>query len=452
VLPALCTEIPGPHSRDLAAELRRYECRNLSGSNSIVWSRASGTNVWDADDNRFLDFNSAFGVSGLGHGHESLRDALGRQAQQLLHAMGDVYPSDRKAALCRKLSEITFERWGAGSGKTILGNSGFESVEAALKTSFLFSGKPGVIAFTGAYHGLGYGALETGGMPKFREPFRRQLKEFATLVPYPYCCRCPFGIREEFRLEGETFPNCSSHCLEKIDAEIRAAIRQREIGAILVEPCQGRGGQIIPSRDFLPLLRRICDEEKILLIADEIYTGFYRTGRFFACEHTGTVPDIICLGKALTGGVPLSACVGRRDVMDAWPESDGEALHTSTFLGNPLGCAMALASLAEYSQPDFGTRVRNSSAILKRALNQLRSPAIVNIRGLGLMFGIEVASASIANSVVASALRDGIILLTEAVAGNVIAVAPPFAVSEEEINFVAARLQEYLISLPGSIS
>ncbi len=461
VLPKLVTEIPGPRSVQLARELRRYESRNvtfLDDGFPIFWDKASGSNVWDVDGNLFVDLTSAFGVAGLGHSNPEVREQMIEQAGKLWHAMGDVHPTEVKVALCRELSRITFERWGAGTGRTILGNSGFEAVEAALKTSLLYSGKAAAIAFTGAYHGLGYGALEVGGLPYFREPFRRQLKEFATILPYPHCYRCPFGVKEKYRIEGGCFPNCSTHCLTELRDEIEKAIDRRDIGCILVEPCQGRGGEVVPPLDFLRLLRRICDEHKILLIADEIYTGFNRTGALFACDHFGVVPDILCLGKGLTSGFPLSACVGRGDVMDAWPESRGEALHTSTFLGNPIGCAMALASIEQHVRPETAARVRERGVRLRGALEDLRSSRIGNVRGVGLMAGLEIVDrrgepdAKLVGAIIRHALRDGLILLADSPSGNVLAFSPPFEISDEEIGFVASRLQEYLTSLPGSIS
>src|SRR6185436_20648416 len=187
-----------------------------------------------------------------------------------------------------------------------------------------------------------------------------------------------------YRIEERDFPNCATTCLEQLHDQIEETIRKREIGCILVEPVQGRGGCVVPPRDFLPLLRRICDTHKILLIADEIYTGLNRTGALFACDLFDTVPDVICLGKALTGGFPLSACVGRSDIMDAWPLSTGEALHTSTFLGNPLGCAMALASLDQHGDPKLGRLVREKGGQLKEKLRSIVSTHIGNVRGLGL--------------------------------------------------------------------
>jgi 4-aminobutyrate aminotransferase-like enzyme len=403
-------------------------------------------NVWDADGNRFLDFTAGFGVAGLGHAAQPVREALVGQSARLLHAMGDVHPAESKVELCEMLAEMTFGRWGAGRGKVILGNSGSDAIEAALKTAVLHSGKPGVLVFEGAYHGLGYGALEASALEFFRRPFAAQLGRFAVRVPYPYCYRCPFGHGGGFALEGGEFPNCSSACLGDLQNRLHVEIRRREIGAVLVEPVQGRGGEVVPPRDFLRLLRRVCDEEKILLVADEIYTGFNRTGRLFACDHSDVVPDIICLGKALTSGFPLSACVGRADVMDAWPESEGEALHTSTFLGNPLGCAMALAALREHGKPETAEQVRTAGRHLRGTLRQIASPRIGEVRGTGLLVGVEMVradgspDAETAGRCVTGALREGLLLLAGGRHGNVLSLSPPFAITPEESDFLAGRL------------
>jgi 4-aminobutyrate aminotransferase-like enzyme len=453
MLPELRTEIPGPRSRELAARLRRVESRNVTLVTEewpVFWERAEGVNVWDADGNRFLDFTAGFGVAGLGHSPSPVREALTAQAGRLLHAMGDVHPAESKVELCEMLGDLTFGRWQAGRGKVILGNSGSDAIEAALKTSVLHTGKPGVLVFEGAYHGLGYGALEASAMEFFRAPFAAQLGRFAVSVPYPYCFRCPFGHGGGFALEGGEFPNCSSACLEDLAKLIRSEITRREIGAILVEPVQGRGGDIVPPRDFMRLLRRICDEEKILLIADEIYTGFNRTGRLFACDHSGVVPDIICLGKALTSGFPLSACVGRAEVMDTWPESSGEALHTSTFLGNPLGCAMAVASLHEHAKPETAAKVRAAGHHLRGALGKISSPRIGNLRGVGLLVGIELVDTqgapdpAAASRCVTEALRQGILLLAGGRLGNVLSLAPPFDLAPEQSVFLADKLSAIL--------
>ena len=441
MLPELITPIPGPRSRALAEKLRRHESRNvtyLAEDFPVFWQRAAGTNVWDADGNRFIDLTSAFGVCGLGHTNEDIRTALVAQSAEQMHAMGDVHPTEVKAELCARLSAMTYERWGAGDAKTVLSSSGSEAVETALKTALLRTGKPGVIAFEGGYHGLGFGALSAIGLPFFREPFRAQLKDFATLLPYP---------------AG------SGADLAPLRRQIEETIRGGGIGAVLVEPVQGRGGCVVPPRAFLRMLREVCDAHDVLLIADEIYTGFHRTGSLFACDHSAVVPDLLCLGKALTGGFPLSACVGLAEVMDAWPLSSGEALHTSTFLGNPLGCAMALASLKQHADPALAPLVQERGAKLKGALQALHSPHIGEIRGLGLMLGVELVEPStsapatrLSIAIIKHALRDGLLLLADSPTGNVLSFTPPFTISDDEIAFVASRLQEYLMLLPGSIS
>ena len=414
------------------ARLRAYESRNVTfieadGSWPIVWARARGVNVWDAEGRKYLDLTAAFGVAAAGHANPRVVRAGQRQMATLLHAMGDVHPHARKAELARELSRITFERWAPAnrkskienrkSAKTLFCNSGFEAVEAALKTALLATGRPGVIAFHGAYHGLGYGALNATHREHFRAPFHAQLGGFGHFVPFP--------TRPE-----EVAP---------IERAMRALFRREQIGAVLVEPVQARGGIHTPPETFLPMLRRVCDEQGALLVLDEIYTGFGRTGKWFACEHTATVPDVICLGKALTGGFPLSACVGRADVMDAaWPASAGEAMHTSTFLGHPVGCAMALAQIRELRERQLPQRSARLGAWLLAALKSQISNLQFQIsaRGLGLMAGLELRrpdgspATELSLRVIKAMLHRGFILLPEGEHANVISFTPPLTITE----------------------
>jgi 4-aminobutyrate aminotransferase-like enzyme len=364
--------------------------------------------------------------------------------------MGDVHPHTLKAQLARELSQITFERWReksevrspksevtaqralAAAGKTIFCNSGFEAVEAALKTAMLVTDKPGVIGFEGAYHGLGYGALNVTQRAHFRSPFRSQLREFGRFAPFP----------------------TSAAELDAVENAIRRFLRRGQVGAILVEPIQVRGGINLAPREFLPRLRRVCDEHNAVLILDEIYTGFGRTGKWFACEHSATVPDVICLGKALTGGFPLSACVGRADLMDAaWPPSSGEAIHTSTFLGHPVGCAMALAQIREIKTREL---VRHSaelgnfllSALL--ALDPRPSSLALAARGLGLLAGLEVRlpdgspATREALQIIKALLARGFIFLPEGEHSNVISFTPPLTISQAQLQTAVAALAETL--------
>lgn len=397
--------------------LARYESRNVTymeedRSWPIIWERASGMYVWDTAGKRYLDLTAAFGVANAGHANPRVVRAGQQQMRRLLHAMGDVHPHPLKAQLVQRLSQITFERWTdkAIEGRTILNNSGFEAVEASLKTALLATGKPGVISFTGGYHGLGYGALNATHRQYFRGPFKAQLRQFGRAVEWP----------------GD---------LEKVESEIRKLAATRKFGAILVEPIQARGGIRVPPADFLKLLRRLCNRFGLLLILDEIYTGFGRTGAWFACEHEKVVPDLICLGKALSGGFPISACVGRADLMDrAWPRSHGEALHTSTFLGHPVGCAMALAQIDEVSK----------LIQLARAKGEFLKKLYPAMRGVGLMAGLEVESGALAMRAVKRLLRDGYIFLPEGDEGQVISFTPPLIISEAQIKQSISALQNAL--------
>lgn len=426
-------------SHDVLQLLREYECRNVTyiasdGSWPIVWKRAQGVHVWDTSGRRYVDWTSAFGVVAAGHANRRVMNAARQQMLRLPHAMGDVHPHEWKGRLARELSRITFEKWSevefngpkpqAGAvvtGKTILCNSGFEAVEAALKTAMLATGRKEVLAFEGAYHGLGYGALNATHRGHFRQPFERQLGRFGRFLPFP--------------LESGELP--------RLERRIVQLLSRGKVGAILVEPVQGRGGIRVPPPGFLPMLRRCCDQVGAWLIADEIYTGFGRTGRWFACEHSGVVPNLICLGKALTGGFPLSACVGRADSMDAaWPASRGEAIHTSTYLGHPVGCAMALAQIEEIRSRDLCRRAASHGTRLLdglRGLERSGSAIGVRARGSGLMAGLELRwrdgtpAGEAVQRVVMALLGRGFIVLPEGDAGEVLGLIPPLIISGREI-------------------
>ena len=451
--------------------LRRYESRNVmfferDGSWPIVWERAQGVHVWDAAHKKYLDLTAAFGVAAAGHANPAVVRAGQKQMAKLLHAMGDVHPHALKAQLARELSKITFERWARakakGKGqkaKTIFGSSGFEAVESALKTAVMATGRRGIIAFEGAYHGLGYGALNATHREHFRRPFRSQLREFGHFVPFPSSSGS--SRREEAHSKNRKSEIGNRKWLEpphvgcyEVEQRIRKIFRREKIGAILVEPVQARGGCNIPPPWFLPLLRKLCDQHGALLILDEIYTGFGRTGKWFACEHSGVEPDLICLGKALTGGFPLSACVGRADVMDAaWPASTGEAIHTSTFLGHPVGCAMALAQIAEIKRLKLCERSARLGKTLLGELSKVQSPkskVVCSARGVGLMAGLELrradGSPAVAEAmrVIKAMLRRGFILLPEGEHGNIISLTPPLTISEAQLKQAVKTLAEVL--------
>ncbi|MDC0088237.1 aspartate aminotransferase family protein [Akkermansiaceae bacterium] len=425
MLPELITEIPGPRSLSLAEDLKKYECRNVTFTASdwpVFWKKAEGVNVWDEDGNRYLDLTAAFGVAGLGHGWPA--KVMREQSDEMIHAMGDVHPTALKVEVCKQLSEMTFERWGHGVAKTTLSNSGSEAVESALKTAYMATGKAGIACFKESYHGLGYGALLGSGLEKFRTPFADQLAPLRKLLDFP---RDEAGLG---LLKGQ---------LARLDAD--------EIGSIIVEPIQGRGGKVVPPAGFLNILRDWCDAHHVILIFDEIFSGFNRTGKLFACDWEGVVPDVICVAKSMSGGYPISACIGKSSVMDAWPESEGEALHTSTFLGNPVGCAMAVASLKEHKKPATAELVLERGAKLVELLSGLESPLIYEIRGRGLMIGMELRhpdgspAGDVSGRILGDMMKRGIFMLADGPHGNVLAFTPPFDLSDQELLFAVKELQ-----------
>ncbi|MFC5051575.1 aspartate aminotransferase family protein [Rubritalea spongiae] len=430
MLPELKTSIPGPRSVELAAELRKYESHNVTYVAEdwpIFWERAEGSSVWDADGNRYIDVTSAFGVAGLGHTHEVLRDAMVEQSGKLMHAMGDVHPTELKIEVCKRLSELTFERWGKGGGKTVLANSGFEAVETALKTAFIATGKAGVLHFKNGYHGLGYGALLGSGFDKFRGPFDPQLANVRYELDFPRTEEDLAILRQQL-----------------------AGLLSEGIGALLLEPMQGRGGKVIPPIGFLKILREWADTHGVVLIFDEIYSGFNRTGRLFACEWEGVFPDLICVGKALSGGYPISACVGLPSVMDKWPVSPGEALHTSTFLGNPVGCAMAVEALKMHADPLLAANVERQGNELISMLEEIDSPLIHEVRGRGLMIGVELRhpdgqpAGDVAGQLLGQMLERGVVMLADGPDGNILAFTPPFYITLGELVYVVQQLTELL--------
>ncbi|MDZ4815616.1 MAG: aspartate aminotransferase family protein [Verrucomicrobiota bacterium] len=430
MLPEIKTAIPGPASRQLAADLELFESPNVTFMNHdfpIFWERAEGTNIWDVDGNKFLDLTAAFGVAAFGHTPLCLQEVMVQQTKRLFHAMGDVHPTREKVELCKKLSGITFERWNKGTGRVILGNSGFEAIEAALKTAFLATGKKRIIAFEGSYHGLGYGALEVTSGQDFRGPFKGQLRECADFFP---------------------FPNDASD-LPDLMKRIQGVLALGQTSAVILEPVQGRGGVRIPPPEFFEMLRSITSENNVLLIYDEIFTGFGRLGTLFGFESFGgphIAPDLICLGKALTGGFPLSACVGSADLIErAWPKSTGEAIHTSTYLGNPLGCAMACWSIDQALERSQAP-LENRGSTLSSELNKLSSDTI-KVRTKGSLAGIEFLTKpgqpdpALCSHVVTQGLKKGLIWLGGGQHHNVLTLSPPLCISADEIHFAVTTLK-----------
>jgi len=373
--------------------------RNVPGA-AIVFQTAKGVNVIDVDGNRYVDLAAGFGSLLLGHDAPAVRRALELQSARLLQAMGDVHPSDARIALTERAAELHPDK----DAQVVLGQSGADAVSIALKTAVLATGRAGVLAFSGAYHGLSYGPLAALGLrPGYRVPFAAQLNPHVEFAPYP----------------------SDEDSLDETIERVRLVLSNEKVGAVLVEPILGRGGVIVPPDAFLPELARLAARSGALLVADEIWTGLGRSGHWLRSTLHGVVPDLICLGKGLGGGLPLSACIGRREVMQAWAR-EPEVVHTSTFTGAPLACATAIATLDTLRREDLVTRSRVVGAAFRDELRATGARA----RGEGLMLGIDLdGSPHAAVDLVKRLLGVGFITSTGGGEREVLVLTPPLTIS-----------------------
>ncbi len=450
-LPVIKTLIPGPHSKKMASDLRRYECPQITYIDKdfpVFWESADLCSIQDVDGNIYLDLTAAFGVANCGHNNPVINRAAKKQMDKLTHGMGDVHPTPLKIDLARELARIT----PGNLSLSIFSSSGSEAVDTALKTAFIATGKPGIISFEGAYHGLTLGALNATAWDLFRKPFAPLLPSIHHILPFPDCS--PVGR------QGSEDQQC-----ERILAKTRQTVKKQAktsqpLGSIMIEPVQGRGGSRIPVKGFLKGLRDIADEYGLLLIFDEVYTGFGRTGNWFACEEEKVIPDLLCIGKGMSNGFPISACIGRKKVMDQWGPSQGEAIHTSTFLGHPVGCAMGLATIKEMEEKNIPAQSReNGSYFLNQLNDTLRKYDFVgNIRGRGMMMGLElikpgslnVPATETAIQIVKKSLKKGLILLASGEYSNILCLTPPLVITRKQIDFSVTVLNEIFTEIRKS--
>ncbi len=440
LLPRLVTAVPGPASRALGRRLRAVESRNvtfLSEAFPVFWESARGANVRDADGNVFLDLTSAFGVSLLGHSPTDVVAAFDRQARELLHGMGDVHPPIAKVRLLEALAEIVpFD-----DARSVLATSGSEAVEIALKTARLASGRPGILALEGGYHGLTVGALSVTSRAAFRRPVLERLFDGVTHLPFP---------------RGDAGGRARAEAIAALDRALDDPPTSGPIGTVVLEPVQARAGVRPVPRWWADALMERVERHGLILVADEIYTGLGRCGAVLASHLVGLRPHIVCLGKVLGGGVPISACVAPSPIMDAWPESDGEALHTSTFLGHPASCAAAEAALARVRAglPDEARALGEQLLTgLRRNLRALVDEGLVEVRGLGLLVGIEIRDpgrgprAAAGVEAAQELLTRGVITLPAGASGAVVELSPPVGLSPDQVEHAVRAVAEVVAAV-----
>ena len=418
-LPLITTPLPGPGSQRLVDVLARHECPavtarrarrasslGVASDDPFVWRSARGAAVEDVDGNRLVDMTSGFGVALVGHRAPEVVSAVREQSEHLLHAMGDAYPDATRIKLLEAIARVT----PAGLEASILGLSGADAVDAAVKTAILASGRSAVIAFEGGYHGLSLGTVGLQGYKQaFTQPFDK--------VTHPEVHFVPWG--------------CSP-------SEVARAVTRHQAGLLLLEPVQGRGGMREAPAGWLAEVGEAARREGAIVCVDEIQSGLGRTGSMWGSEAEGLTPDLLCIGKALGGGFPISACVGTRTAMDSWGASRGEAIHTQTFLGHPIGCAAALAVLAIIERDNIPARAHAVSTALRSGIEGLG----LTTRGRGLMIGVELGSRSLAVS--RGLLRRGWIALPAGMSGEVLALTPPAVLSHEQTTGFVEALAETL--------
>lgn len=392
---------------DLSDSFLRFVCQTSPEPLGITVARAEGARVWDASGREYLDLLSGMGVANVGHRNPDVVSAVKRQADLYLHTL--VYGEgilESQVQLARELAGIA----PGNLSVSFFTNSGAEAIEGAMKLARKYTGRRRFVGFDGAYHGDTTGALALCGNPLYREPFEPLLNDVV---------RLPF---------------------DDLDAIARI---DEGVAAVIVEPIQGEGGVRIPHDDFLPALREQCTRVGALLVFDEVITGMARTGRWFACQHSNTIPDVLVLAKALGGGLPLGAFLGRPEVMSTLSH-DPPLAHVTTFGGHPLSCAAGLAALRYTAAHRLPERAARIGQLWLSRLREMVGPVLRHVRGKGLLLGLELATPQQTRELTRAALRAGMILNWTLHRDTVIRLAPPLVIDEEDSERALSEIERAL--------
>jgi 4-aminobutyrate aminotransferase len=433
--PNIKTALPGPNAKRILDGDARYISPSYTRSYPMVAKRGRGVIVEDVDGNEFLDFSAGIAVTSTGHCHPEVVAAIQKQAAELIHMSGTDFYYESMVTLAERLSKIAPMK---GPHKIYYGNSGAEAVECALKLARYHTKRQNVIAFLGAFHGRTMGALSlTASKPQQKRRFGPMLPG-VTHVRYPDVYRGCVGGPQD----GEAYAlGCARYIEEKL---FKTILPPEEVAAIFIEPIQGEGGYVVAPTVFMQELRRICDRHGILLVADEVQSGVGRTGKWWAIEHTGVEPDIVCSAKGIASGMPLGVTIAKAEIMDWVPGS-----HASTFGGNPVSIAAALATLDVLEREGMKNAEVVGNHIMERIAEWPRRLDLVgDVRGRGLMIGIEIVTDKKARTaggaerdmIVEKAFERGVLLL--GCGPNTIRIAPPLIVSTEQADIALDVLEE----------
>ena len=421
------TEIPGPNSRAILERRASAVARGLARSTDVVIERAEGALVHDADGNTLVDLAGGIGMTAAGHCPPEVVAAINAQAQRLLHPCALVATYEPYVALCELLNEVTP---GDFPKKTLLASSGAEAVENAIKIARAYTRRPAVLCFEGGYHGRTLLALSlTSKYGLFKQGFGPFAPEIYR-IPAPDVYRRPSGTSADSHV---------AMCIAALERALIAQIDPAQLAAILIEPVQGEAGFIPIPDAFLRRIRELCTQHDIVMIADEVQTGFGRTGAMFAVEHAGVVPDLITTAKALGAGMPISATTGRAEIMDA-PHVGGLG---GTYGGSPVACAAAIEAVRLIRRPAFLAHARRIGEVMRRELEQLQaaSKLVGDVRGVGPMLLIELVSDREARTpapahalaVIRRAVAGGVLLIRAGLYSNCVRFMPPLSITEEQL-------------------
>ncbi len=436
-LPRLLTALPGPKAKAIIERDDRVISPSYTRCYPLVAESGEGAIIHDPDGNQFLDFAAGIAVVATGHCHPQVVKAIQDQAAKLIHMSGTDFYYENMVELAEKLASLVP---GGVPRRVYFGNSGAEAIEAALKLARYHSGRGQFVAFRGAFHGRTMGALSLTGSKSIQKKGFFPILQGAHHVPYAYCYRCDYG---------KTPDTCAVECVKSIETELfRTTLPAEEVAAIFVEPVQGEGGYVVPPQKFFDELRALADKYGILLVFDEVQSGMGRTGKMFAAEHFGAVPDIITLAKGIASGLPLSAMVAKSELMTWKPGS-----HASTFGGNPVAVAASLTTIRLLEQE----LVDNAAKIGAHMMDRMKDwPAkhknVGDVRGLGLMIGVELVKDQ-ASKERAPALRDHVVdkcfehgLLLLGAGPNTIRICPPLVITRSQADFAMDMIESCLLN------
>jgi 4-aminobutyrate aminotransferase / (S)-3-amino-2-methylpropionate transaminase / 5-aminovalerate transaminase len=420
----LSAETPRPKSQDLTARRARSVARGLSTMTSVFSERAHGATLVDVDGNEYIDFGSGISVMNVGHGHPRVVAAMKAQIDRMVHPAAQVMMPELYVELCERLGQITP---GDHDKKALLLNSGAEAVENAVKIARAYTGRPAVVAFDNGFHGRTLLAMSLTGKVAYKRGFGPYAPEvYHAPFPYPY------------RWPGDPAA-CGTESLAALEAMFKTTISADQVAAVIVEPVQGEGGFVVPPPDFLPGLAEICKREGIVFILDEVQTGFGRTGHLFAAEHWGLEPDLMVLAKSLGAGMPISAVVGRSEIMDG-PAPGGLG---GTYAGNALACAAALAVIEIMHDEKLPQRAMQIGELAEARMRQWAGEFefIGEVRGLGAMLAMELVTDRASRQPAAAQTTEilhhchdnGLVVLKAGLYDNVIRLLTPLTITEDEL-------------------